>query len=116
VAHETVFASWSAGESYVRKLAQFFPDATPVRLPVQIVGIDSHGTGVQEHTVVEFGTPCEVMFASTLPLEFGDRVRVETPDGSLIAESTVVAVQYHEGKMAVAVRFCGEVANWIIKR
>lgn len=116
MAYETAIASAPASDSYVKKLAQFFPGATPVRLPVQVTGIDSHRKGVRENTVVEYGTPREVMFASTLPLEFGDHVRVETPDGSLVAESTVVAVQYHEGKMAVAVRFCGEVANWIIKR
>lgn len=115
MAYETAIASSPASESYVKKLAQFFPGATPVRLPVQVVGIDSHGKGVQENTIIEYGTPREVMFASTLPLEFGDHVRLEMPDGSLLAESTVVAVQYHEGKMAVAVRFSGEVANWIIK-
>ncbi len=115
MAYETAIASSPASESYVSKLAQFFPGVMPVRLPVQVVGMDSHGKGVQENTVIEYGTEREVIFASTLPLEFGDQVRVETPDRSLIAQATVVAVQYHEGKMAVAARFCGEVANWIIK-
>ena len=114
--YETAIAPAPASESYVRKLAQFFPGAAPLRLPVQVVGMDSHGKGVEENTVIEYGTEHEVMFASTLPLEFGDQVRVETPDRSLVAQATVVAVQYHEGKMAVAARFCGEVANWIIKR
>lgn len=115
MSYETAIASSPASESYVNKLAQFFPGATPVRLPVQVVGMDSHGKGVQENTVIEYGTAREVMFASSLPLEFGDQVRVETSDGSLVAQATVVAVQYHEGKMAVAARFSGEVANWIIK-
>ena len=70
---------------------------------------------LQEQTVIEFGTAHEVMFASTLPLEFEDRVRLMNSDGSLDARATVVAVRYHEGRKAVAARFMGEVGNWIIK-
>ena len=70
---------------------------------------------LQEQTVIEFGTAQEVLFALTLPLEFEDRVRLVNSDGSLDTHATVVAVRYHEGRKAVAARFAGEVANWIIK-
>ena len=70
---------------------------------------------VSEETVIEFGTSREVLFASNLPLEFDDTVRLKNVDGSLDTEAKVVAVQLGEGKSAVAVRFCREVANWIIK-
>ena len=70
---------------------------------------------LQEQTVIEFGTAHEVLFASTLPLEFEDEVRLMNSDGSLDARATVVAVRYHGGRKAVAVRFVGEVGNWIIK-
>ena len=70
---------------------------------------------LQEQTVIEFGTAQEVIFASSLPLEFEDRVRLTNSDGSLDARATVVAVRYHEGRKAVAARFLGEVGNWIIK-
>jgi len=108
----------SAGESSVGKLAQFFPDAVAVRIPVRVTGLGSHGTApagsaLQENTVIEFGTPDEVLFASSLPLEFEDRVRLES---SLKTEASVVAVQYHHGRIAVAARFVRALANWIIKR
>ena len=116
VAHETVLAPKPAGESFVGRLAQFFPEATAVRIPVQVSGTDAQGREFREHTIIEFGTPNEVLFASTLPLEFDDRMRLENADCSLSAEAAVVAVQYHNGKTAVAARFLRENPNWIIKR
>lgn len=65
--------------------------------------------------MIEFGTADEVLFASTLPLEFEDQVQIRNSDGSLNACARVVAVRYHEGRKAVAARFVGEVGNWIIK-
>ncbi len=116
MAHGTASTTWSQGESFVGKLAQFFPSAIPVRLPAHVTREDAQGRRYHEPMLIEFGTPREVIFASALPLEFSDHIRLEEPDGTLIAEATVVAVQYHNGKMAVAARFIGEVANWIIKR
>jgi len=86
-----------------------------VRLPVRVMALGSGQRRLEEHTVIEFGTAREVLFTSTLPLEFEDRVRVLNSDGSLDAQATVVAVRYHDGRKAVAVRFVGEVGNWIIK-
>lgn len=116
MAHETVLAPRQADESLVGRLAQFFPEATAVRIPVHVTGSDAQGHSFSEHTLIEFGTPSEVLFASSLPLEFDDRVRLENSDASLSAEAAVVAVQYHNGKVAVAVRFLREIPNWIIKR
>jgi hypothetical protein len=101
-------------ETSTAKLAKFFPDATPVRLPVTLTRMGAE-TGAAESTVIEFGTAREVLFASRLPLEFADKVRVQTPDGSLDAEACVVALQYQTGTTAVAARFTGTVANWIVK-
>ena len=116
MAHETVLAPRPEGVSLVGKLAQFFPDATAVRIPVLVSGVDARGQDLSEHTIIEFGTPDEVLFASNLPLEFDARVHLETPDGSLSADASVVAVQYHNGKVAVAARFLRQIPNWIIKR
>jgi hypothetical protein len=58
-----------------------------------------------QDTVIEFGTPHEVLFVVDRPLEFADRVLVESKDGSLRAEASVVAVQYHPERTVVAVRF-----------
>ncbi|HEV3254177.1 MAG TPA: hypothetical protein VG033_07205 [Candidatus Acidoferrales bacterium] len=106
----------SASESCIGRLAQLFPDATPVRIPVQVISQRAGGRSLVENTVIEFGTPSEVLFASTLPLEFDDSLRLRNSDGSLDAEASVVAVQYYEGHKAVAARFSSQVSNWIIKR
>src|SRR5438094_4292500 len=105
----------SQAKSLVAGLAQFFPEASPVRIPVRVVGL-KRGIALSEDTVIEFGTPQEALFSSTLPLEFEDHVKLENSDGSLSAEATVVAVQYQEGRTAIAARFVREIANWIIKR
>jgi hypothetical protein len=107
-------ATGAAQGGSVAQLAKFFPAATPVRIPVRLARI---GTGdlSTESTVIEFGTPREVLFASTLPLEFADKIRLRNSDGSLDVEASVVAVQYDSGRTAVAARFAAEVPNWIVK-
>ncbi len=105
--------------SSVAELARFFPEAVPVRIPVQL----AHAGDVAkaspqnfgESTVIEFGTTREIFFACTTPLEFADVLRLRNSDGSLDVEASVVAVQYHPGKAVVAARFMTEVPNWIVK-
>ncbi len=117
--------------STVADLARFFPEATPVRIPVQLTRSHSAAdlkqtsaeaqqgmvaeNGALESTVIEFGTPREVLFACTMPLEFADVLRLRNSDGSLDTEASVVAVQYHPGLTIVAARFRNEVPNWIVK-
>jgi len=103
--------------SSVAGLARFFPDSTPVRIPVQITRLLEPGAtaSFSESTVVEFGTPREVLFACKTPLEFADVLRLRNADGSLDVEVSVVAVQYHPGKTVIAARFLGDVPNWIVK-
>jgi hypothetical protein len=105
----------SVEETCVVKLAHLFPSASPVRIPVRVITLGNGRRRLQEQTVIEFGTAHEVLFASTLPLEFEDCVRLLNSDGSLDARATVVAVRYHDGSKAVAARFLAEVGNWIIK-
>lgn len=116
--------------STVADLARFFPEATPVRIPVELTrskqtgngaagsasqeGIQA-GTVLQENTVIEFGTAREVLFACTTRLEFADVLRLRNSDGSLDTEASVVAVQYHPGATVVAARFLNAVPNWIVK-
>ena len=119
----------------VSRLARFFPEATPVRIPIKLSRTQSHannndngngnGSGNAsahenenvffQNTVIEFGTPREVLFVVDHPLEFADRVLVESNDGSLHAEASVVAVQYHPDRTVVAARFLQNVPNWIVK-
>jgi hypothetical protein len=115
----------------VSRLARFFPEATPVRIPIKLSRTDANTNGngngnaaahqneaaFFQNTVIEFGTPQEVLFVVDHPLEFADRVLVESNDGSLHAEASVVAVQYHHQpeRTVVAVRFLKHVPNWIVK-
>ena len=100
-------------------LARFFPEAAPVRIPIQLARTgesgSSTGANFSESTVIEFGTPREVLFACNTPLEFADVLRLRNSDGSLDVEASVVAVQYHPGRTVVAARFKAEVPNWIVK-
>lgn len=115
----------------ISRLARFFPEATPVRIPIKLSRAHTNGNpngngGAVDHlaenenvflqnTVIEFGTPHEVLFVVDRPLEFADRVLLESNDGSLRAEASVVAVQYHTERTAVAARFLQHVPNWIVK-
>ena len=112
---EATASARSPRESSTAKLAKFFPNATPVRIPVHLTRVATGGDTVTESTVIEFGTPREVLFASTLPLEFADVLRLQNSDGTLDAEASVVALQYTSGRTAVAARFTQDVSNWIVK-
>jgi len=105
----------SSRESSTSKLAKFFPNAAPVRIAVRLTRLGSASSTCSESTVIEFGTPQEVLFASTLPLEFADKLRLRNSDGTLDTEACVVALQYNGGRTAVAARFTRDVANWIVK-
>jgi hypothetical protein len=107
----------------VGRLAKFFPGATPVRIPIKLsraimngdAGLRENHAGFLQNTVIEFGTQREVLFLVDCSLEFADRILLETKDGSLQVEATVVAVQYHPQRTVVAARFLKDVPNWIVK-
>jgi hypothetical protein len=98
----------------VEQLARFFPQALPVRLRVQVGAVRSGSTKPKEAVTVEFAAPDCAIFASTLPLEFDDRVRLEREGKSRKAEATVIAVQYHAGRKAVAVKFTQGPCEWVM--
>ena len=113
----------------VSRLAKFFPEAAPVRIPIKLSRVNNDGNGngrdsttvhtndsaFLQDTVIEFGKAHEILFMVAEPLEFVAHVLVESTDGSFYAEATVVAVQYHPKRAAVAVRLLNHVANWIVK-
>lgn len=112
---EAQAAPSSLPQTCVERLAELFPGAIPVRIPVQVTSLGSGRSQLREQAVIEFGTAAEVLFSSTLPLEFEDCIQLSNSDGSLEAQATVVAVRYLDGRKAVAARFAGQVSNWIIK-
>lgn len=98
------------------QLARFFPGAAAIRVPVQVTALRGGRAKLREATVLEFGAAQHAIFLSTLPLEFEDRVRLERDShGGAVAEVTVVAVQYHEGRKAVAVKFTQGLCDWMMQ-
>lgn len=118
MAHQgTATAREAQGGSSVAGLARFFPEASPLRMPVQLARLLASETAVQfsESVLIEFGTPREVLFQCNTPLEFGDELRLRNSDGSFDVKVSVVAVQFQPGKTVIAARFRGPVPNWIVK-
>lgn len=102
------------GSSELERLAQFFPEGTRVKVPVQVTRLPL-GSSESMDTLLEYGTPREVIFRCAVPMEFGDRVRLTNRDGSLDTEAEITAVQTGISETLVAARFVREIPNWIIK-
>lgn len=96
------------------QLARFFPKLTAVRIPVQVTPQRSGQARVKEATVLEYGTQEYAIFLSRLALEFDDRVRLVRDGGGRSVEAAVIALQYHEGRKAVAVRFLDGPCEWMM--
>ncbi len=90
------------------QLVRFFPAAEPVQVRVVVTSGQ-----VRESVLVEFASPERAIFSSSLPLEFGDRVRLKRAEGNGETIATVIAVQYHEGRKAVAVEFADGNCSWV---
>jgi hypothetical protein len=95
------------------QLARFFPKLPAVRIPVRVASQRPGQTRTQEATFVEFGTEEFAIFLSKLALEFDDRVRLVRDGGGRPAEAAVIALQYHDGRKAVAVRFLDRPCDWM---
>ena len=96
------------------QLARFFPKLPLVRIPVQVVPLRPSQGRLRESTVVEYGTQEYAIFLSKLALEFDDRVRLVRDGIGTPAEAAVIALQYHEGSKAVAVRFLEGPCDWMV--
>lgn len=95
------------------QLARFFPDASPVQVRAVLRLLRSGADQVREPVVVEFASGERVIFSSRLPLEFDDRVRISDAEGNAECDATVVALQYHDGRKAVAVQFVDKQIFWV---
>ena len=91
------------GPFFPRGIASAHPGATG---PPLLAGGRRACPVFSESTVIEFGTPREVLFACKHATGVCRRVSgCATPTDRWIYEVAVVAVQYHPGKTAVAARF-----------
>jgi hypothetical protein len=98
------------------QLARFFPRLPAARIAVRVTPLRPGQARAEEATVVEFASQEYAIFLSKLALEFDDRVRVVREGGGCPAEATVIALQYHDGRKAVAVRFLDRPCEWMAAR
>lgn len=108
----TVIAGQNGG---CEQLARFFPDLALARVPVRITALRHGAQRLQEATLVQYAADEIIIFPTALPLEFDDRVRIEKEGNSRAGEAIVVALQYHEGNKAVAVKLLQGRCDWITK-
>ena len=104
----------SERQSCTEQLARFFPGVTAVRLPVQVTALRGGTARLREASVVEFAGLEHAILVSSLPLEFDDKVRLEGSRKIHTTNATVVAVQYHGGQKAVAVKFLRGPNHWMM--
>jgi hypothetical protein len=97
------------------QLAKFFPSLPSTRFMVRVQSLRVGRERLQESTVVEYGTGEFAIFLSTLPLEFDERVRISRNGKGQAVEAAVIALQYHEGLKAVAVRFLDSRCDWMMQ-
>jgi hypothetical protein len=95
------------------QLARFFPDANAVQVHAVVMPLRSGAKQLRESVTLEFASTERAIFSSELPLEFADHVRLSQLEGNAECDATVVAVQYHDGRKAVAVQFAGEQRLWV---
>lgn len=84
-----------------------------VRMPIQVTALRNGASTLREAVVVEFCGQEHAIFVSSLPLEFDDLVKLQRHTHEGAREASVVAVQYHEGRKAVAVRFLQSACDWV---
>jgi hypothetical protein len=94
-------------------LARFFPSAERVQVLVVVTPLRNPSGQMREPVLVEFASAEKAIFSSSLPLEFGDRVQLKQAEGNGETIASVIAVQYHEGRKAVAVEFVDGKCSWV---
>ena len=100
----------SSGSS---ELARFFSGLEKVEIRAELKPRQIAGGVVRETVTVEFASAEHAIFLSALPLEFDDLVQLDRPDGKGRTEARVIAVQYHQGRKAVAVQFANAETSWV---
>jgi hypothetical protein len=97
------------------QLARFFPGLPATRFTVRVQSLRPGREKLQESTVVEYGAGEFAIFITTLPLEFDERIQITRSSKGQPVEAAVIALQYHEGMKAVAVRFVEGTWDWMMQ-
>jgi hypothetical protein len=112
-ANTTQVRTEESSSACAEQLARFFPDANPVQVRAVVTPLRSGAKELRESVMLEFASTEKAIFSSKLPLEFADRVRLSQVEGNAKCDATVVAVQYQDGRKAVAVQFAREQRLWV---
>jgi len=89
------------GKSGTERLARFFSDVVRLDSEQLFALSQASSSYSREAVAVEFAGAENVIFSSTISLEFGDRIRLQDRSGNKF-EAKVIAVQYQDGRTAVA--------------
>ncbi len=80
-----------------RQVGEVFSRGDSGGIPIQLTRVADESSAFSESTVIEFGTPNEVLFSSSCLWNLPTSCRLRNSDGTLDAEACVVAVQYTPG-------------------
>lgn len=70
---------------------------------------------LKESTVLEYGSAQYAIFMTTLPLEFDETIQLVSSNKERPLKASVIALQYHDGLKAVAVRFTDGNCDWMMQ-
>ena len=102
--------------SCAEQLARFFPELAPLQVAVQLIAPRAGGRQLTESVAVCFSGSEHAIFLCTLPIEFNDVVFLAQRANENMVEGSVVAVQYEQGRKAVAVHFTSGPCEWLARR
>ncbi len=97
------------------QLARFFPALPATRVMVRVQSLRPGREKLRESTVLEFASGQCAIFMTALPLEFDESIQLVRTKNERPLKASVIALQYHEGLKAVAVRFTDGTCDWMMQ-
>lgn len=94
------------------RLARFFPELEPVHTRAFLTLPRTGPAHFREAVLVEFAAASKAIFSAGFPLEFGDTVRLANEAGNEV-EAKVIAVQFQDGRTAVAAQVLNGKFSWV---
>lgn len=110
--HMTETALLSTESCASAKLARFFPELEPVHTRAYLTLPRSAAGHFREAVLVEFAAASKAIFSSGIPLEFGDKICLASEAGNQV-EAKVIAVQFQDGRTAVAAQVLNGQFSWV---